>query len=254
MKKYWILILVLFSVVSCQEDDETKEEEHITENRLSLSGVVTSYNWDDLHASSFKLQLIKGEVDLTNLDENYNHPNAQIFITERNSNSFEFNDLQEEKYTIITTKKGYKTSIEVIGIKNNEANTMSIKMEKGNSGLTGKLQILSEDGNEFSEIRINHNNTISVFFYLYNGKGTDEVYNISYKHSEGYLGKSFIINNEVVHLYSEWIKEIKPRAGTLKPNEIKLIEVVIDPVVYLLKLHSSCTVSINHNYEIILSY
>jgi hypothetical protein len=256
IEKYCILILVLFAVISCQKDEIPKEEEHTNtkEYNLSLSGSLTNSNVADLGASSFKLQLIKGEISLTDFDENNSHPNAQVFITEKNKNSFEFNNLQEAKYTLFASKRGYKVSRELIEILQNEPNVTSIRMEKGSSGFTGKLQILSEDGNDLSEIKINRNSTISVFFYLYNGKGTNESFGISHLHNEGYLGKSFIINDKIEHLYSDWIKEIKPRSGILEPNEIKLIEVVIDPIVYLLKEHSSCNVSINYDFGFSLSY
>ena len=257
MKKYWLLIM-LFIAFSCKKNELNEENIDLpspTEYCLSLSGTITNSNLDDLGASAFKLQLIKGEVSLTGFDENYTHPNAQVFVTEKNSNSFEFNNLQEGKYTIIATKKGYKISGEIIDILKNASNGTTVRMEKGgSSGFTGKMQILNEDGNDLSEIEIYPNRTISVFFYLYNGKGTDESYNINHRHYEGYLGQSFIINGEIEHIYSNWIKEIKPRNGILVPNEIKLIEVVIDPFVYLLKEHSKCEIGINGDLKIELSY
>lgn len=255
MKKYWTLIFGVLAVISCKKDEIQEEVPDIKENNLSLSGTVINSNSTDLGASSFKLQLIKGEISLSNLNENYTHPNAQVFVTEKNKNSFEFNNLQEGKHTLIATKRGYGISRELIDIKKNVANVASIRMEKGgSSGFTGKIQILSEDGNDLSEIKINRNSTISVFFYLYNGKGSDESYSISYRHNEGYLARYFIINGKSTLIESSWIKEIKPHSGSLKPNEIILIEVVIDPTVYILKEHSSCKISINYDWDLNLSY
>jgi hypothetical protein len=261
MKKYWILILLLFAAISCEKDvsKEVKDTEEkpsdIADEKLSLSGTITNSNLVDMGASAFKIQLIKGAINLTSFDDSYTYPNAQVFVTEKNKNNFEFSNLQEGEYTLVATKRGYKTSGEPVEVKKNMPNVTSIKMEKGgSSGFTGKIQILSEDGKDLSEIKINRNNTISIFFYLYNGKGTNESYSISYRHYEGYLGKSFIIDSKVEQLYSEWIKEIKPRSETLKPNEIQLVEVVIDPVVYLLKEHSKCDIEINRELKIELSY
>jgi hypothetical protein len=239
---------------SCNKEDvPNKEEEPLPQMySLSLSGTVTSSNWDDLGASSFKLQLIKGDVSLVSFDENYTHPNAQIFVTEKNKNSFEFNNLQEGKYTLVATKSGYKVSGKMIEIKQNAPNVTTVNMEK--SGITEKIQILNEDGDNLSEINIYRYTTTSVFFYLYNGKGTNESYSISHRHYEGYLAHYFIIDGRSTLVESNWIKEIKPRNGTLKPNEIKLIEVVIDPFLYLLKEHSKCDIGINGELKVELSY
>jgi hypothetical protein len=259
MKKYWILIIMLFFVISCKkeipkEEDNTEGSEMVDAN-LSLSGTVTNLNWDDTKASSFKLQLIKGDVNSDSFTENYTHPNAQVFVTEKNNNSFEFDNLQEGKYTLIATKRGYKISREMIEVKKNAPNIVTVKMEKGSSlGFTGKIQILSEDGKDLSAIKIQRYTTISVFFYLFNGKGSDEQYNITSRHSEGYLAHYFIVNGKSTLVESNWTKEIKPRSGTIKPNEIKLIEVVIDPFVYLLKEHSKCDIEINRDLKIELSY
>lgn len=248
MKKYWVFILVLLAEIACQKDEIQQEgdvEEAVEEGDLSLSGKIINGNVHEFGGSAFKLQLIKGDVDVTDFDENYNHPEAQIFITEKGNLSFEFTGLQEGKYTLWVTKRGYKSSVRVVELKRKASFPISILMEKGYVGFTGGVQILDEEGNDLSEIRVNRNSTLSVFFYLYNGKGTTDSFNFRYCSNEGYLGKSFIVNGEIVHLYSDWIKEIKPCKGILKPNEIALIEVVIDPLVYVLREHSSCHVHIS---------
>lgn len=252
-----LLILSLFVILSCKKDEVTENGSgsDTNEYNLSLSGTIINSNLEDLDASSFKLQLIKGEVSVVSFDNDSTFPDAQVFVTEKGNNSFEFNNLQEGEYTLITTKSGYEISENLIEIKKNIENTISIEMEKGNSsGISGKIQILDENGNDLSTISINPNSTISVFFYLYNGTASDKSYNIYYSHNEGYLGKSFIINGQIEHLYSDWITDINPSTGIIEPNGIHLIEVSIDPIVYLLREHSECNVIINNELEIELAY
>lgn len=248
---------MLLTMISCKKEIPDNEEiPEIADANLSLTGIVANLNPDDQKASSFKLQLIKGDIYLESFNENYTHPNAQVFVTEKDKSSFEFNNLQEGKYTLVATKRGYEISSGTIEIKKYVSNITTVKMEKDdNSGFTGKIQILNEDGKDLSAtVKIQRYTTISIFFYLFNGKGTDEQYNIISRHSEGYLAHYFIINGASTLVESNWIKEIKPRSGTLKPNEIKLIEVVIDPFIYLLKEHSKCDIEINRDLKIELSY
>jgi len=262
MKKHWILIVMLFVVASCNEqeipngekDDDEVEVPGIVDTSLSLSGSIQNLNWDDLGASAFKVQLIEGEVDFASFIDNYTytHPNAQVFVTERsNNNNFEFNHLREGMYSLIVSKRGYRASSGLIEIQRNNPNMVRVRMERDeNSGFTGRLQILGEDGNDLSEIRINRNSTLSVFFYLFNGTGSNQAYSITSRHNEGWLMGNFIIDGRVQTLQSNWVKEIKPRGGTLRPNEIQLIEVVICPVVYLLREHSRCDILINWNQDL----
>jgi peroxiredoxin family protein len=260
MKNYWIIILMLLAVFSCKKKDPSKKGEETPtpqECNLSLSGTVTNSNWDDREESAFKLQLIKGDVDLGNFNESYTYSDAQVFVTEKGINHFRFNNLQEGKYTLVATKRGYKVSKVSVGIKKNAVNVVTVKMEKGSSsGFTGKVQILSEDGKDLSKIKIYRYTTTSVFFYLYNGKGTEEVYSITHRHYENGqdLCHYFIIEGKSKLVESNWVKEIKPRNVKLKPNEIQLIEVVIDPFLYLLKEHSTCDIKINTDLKIELSY
>lgn len=243
-----MFILILFVVIACQKDEiqeERNTEEVTEEGDLSLSGKIINGNVYEFGGSAFKLQLIRGDVDVTAFNESYNYPEAQIFITEKGNLNFEFNGLQEGMYTLWVTKKRFKSRVHVVNLRRRTPVPVSILMEKGYTGFTGGVQILDEEGNDLSEIRVNRNSTMSVFFYLYNGKGTKDSFDFKYWSNEGYVGKSFIVDGEIVHLYSDWIKEIKPCKGILKPNEIRLIEVVIDPLVYVLREHSSCHVHIN---------
>lgn len=254
MKKYWILLLMLLAVVACNKEEEGKEDSEILNTvavSLSLSGTIANFDYE----STYKLQLIEGNVDTEDFDENYTYHHAQIFVTEKNKNNFKFDNLQEGIYTLITTKRGYKASKVLIDIKKDIPNFVSIKMEKANGfGLTNKLQILDEDGNSLSKINIHRFTSLSVFFYLYNDKGTDEFYRITYRHNEGYLARYFIINGKSTLVESSWIKKIKPHSGILKPNEIQLVEVEIDPFTYVIKEHSKCDIEINQELKIELTY
>lgn len=251
MRKYWVFILMLFVAAACQKD-EVQEEERAEESDLFLKGSVANTNIYELGGSAFKVQLIKGEIDVTGFDESYSHPEAQIFITEKGCLDFEFNGLQEGKYTLWVTKRGYKSFVKVIELNRRFLIPVLAMMEKGDGGLTDGMQILDENGKEISEMRIDRY-TASVFFYLYNGKGTCELYNIQNLHKDN-LERNVIIDGECVHLYSNWLKEIKPCSGLLNPNEIILIELVVDPLTYLLKKHSDCNIYINLKLRLNLSY
>ncbi len=257
MRKYGVFIWMLFAVVACQKNEmreEERKEEREEGHVLSLSGEIVNMNVNESGASSFKLQLVRGEIDATDFDENDCHPEAQVFITGKGKSDFEFTGLQEGKYTLFVSKNGYKSHVKTVLLRRYISIPLRIIMEKGDAGFSDKIQILDEEGNDLSEIRINRNSTMSVYFYLYNGKGVRESYHIRHIHNDGYLGKSFIIDGEIVHLYSNWVKEIKPSSGTLDPNEITLIEAVIDPLVYLLKEHSGCNIYINEDLRLKLSY
>ena len=240
MRKYWVFILVLFVTLACQKK-EIREEEVAEEHDLSLRGNVINMN--DLWSSAFKLQLIQGEIDVTDFDENYCHPEAQVFVTELWHRDFEFNGLQEGKYTLFASKRGYQSFVKTVELRRDFMFPISVEMRAGDDGLTGKIQIWDEEGNDLSEIKVNRHT--SAYFYLYNGKGISEPYTIMHMSNDNYLRKYVLIDGEIVLLSSNWVKEIKPGDGILEPHEVVLIEVVIDPLVYLLKEHSSCQIYIN---------
>jgi hypothetical protein len=246
MKKYDIIFLLLLFVACDNKLPEQAEQEPIEieendANRLTLNGSVITA---DLNATAYKVQLVR---------EGFN-ADTQVFVTEQ-GNFFQFDNLSEGTYTLQVAKKGYISVNETFEIRKEHpspSKTVLMKVDE-NAGFTGKVQLLGEDGEDILRIPF-YRNTPSVFFYLFNGTATTTYWNITCSPEE-YIGKSFIINNEIVHLYSTWVKEIKPSSfGTLRPNEIVLIEVIIDPLLYTIKEHSNCRIIINQDLELNLSY
>lgn len=269
IKKNCIYIAILmFLITSCKKDDI--QEPVIVEDseNLTLNGAISVINANDMRASAFKVQLIEGQTNQSLYNDDYTWPNAQVFFTESKvqvegstvtipfeNNGFQFKNLKEQTYTLRITKKGYKAVNRIINVRKDNLYPISISMKVDeNAGFTGKLQLLDENGENLSSSITFHRNTVSIFFYLFNGTGTIQGWNINCI-PDGYIGKSFIINGEIVHLYSNWVEEIKPsKSGSLKPNEIKLIEVVIDPLVYTIKEHSGCRLSIGYEHNLYLAY
>jgi hypothetical protein len=252
MKKYVLLLCCLW-VISCKKEQPPLIEPiDNNSNRLSISGRIVATEYESLGVSAFGVQLIKEKNE--NLSNYEYMPDAQIFVTEKDNN-FQFENLTEGTYTLIITKKGYKPKIEYIDLQDIYPIFKTVDMYIDNdAGFTGKMQILGEDGIDISEITF-FRNTSSVFFYLFNGKGIKEYYNLWTVPDEIYIYKSVISNGEIVHLNSNWVKEIKPSSsGMLNPNEIVLIEIVIDPILYIIKEHSSCEISIDSNLKLELSY
>ena len=260
MKKISICLFLVLSFVACDKknppEKQTPKPPEIENNKtptgtLSLTGRIETAYYSGTLATTFTVELMSDKAE-----NNFAHMESQIFVTE-NGNNFGFDHLHEGSYVLIVSKKGYKTVKKNLEIRKDGTNlSQSIIMEfDENAGFTEKLQVLGDDGQDISEIEFPRNTT-SISFYLFNGTGTAQQWNISALPDEGYIGKSFIVNGEIVHLYSPYIKEIKPASsGNLNPNEIVLIEVVIDPLLYTIKAHSSCKLSINYNQlTILLSY
>ncbi|GHT32986.1 hypothetical protein FACS189434_06060 [Bacteroidia bacterium] len=248
--------MFMLVLVSC-EDKETEKNGQNGSNsaetsKLSFSGKILPY---DKGTTAFQVQLVKGDVKY---DGNSTLPNAQVFVTEK-GNEFQFDNLQSGTYTLIATKKGYSPTVETINVTGEMNYPGYILMSQNtNAGISGKLQILGEDGQDISEIKFSRN-TSSVYFLLFNGNGTDAYWD--YNDSYGcYCYKYMVVIDHNEYFSSTFVQELKPSSGTLKPNEIVLVEIVIDPLIYIIKEHNTCEINIttytplSRQQSIVLSY
>ena len=233
-------------IASCEkdtQDDVLKETGGNNQSqKLALKGRIDAKEWG---ATAFRVQLTR---------EN-NSSSTQVFVTE-NDNSYEFNNIEEGRYTLSVTKDNYRPETETFNIKKESPILLkNINMSKNeDEGFTSKLEILDENGEDVSSIKFTRN-TSSVLLYLFNGTGLAQNWNIRCIPDENFIAGYFIINGVSTLLVSDWIKEVKPSSsGRLNPNEIVLLKVVVDPFLYTLRESSSSTIYIDYNLDLHLSY
>lgn len=208
----------------------------------TLCGYVHGYYMDN--RSSFKIQLIEGDRVNHDMPKDYVYPEAQVFVTEKDG-EFRFDSLTKETYTLIASKRFYRTIKERVRIREDVPTWKGLTMSQDTlSSESDCLEVLSEDAEIISRIDICRGGTLSVCFYLHNNATRTVWYDINYI-PYGHTILPFIIDGEIRHIGTTWIKEINPASGVLASNEICLVEVGIDPNVYLLNEHAECHLLIN---------
>lgn len=230
------MLFICTQCVSCTP--EILDDAEPRNDALSLEGIVSN-------GAAFKVQLVKGDVVNENISMAYVDKEAQVFVTESDG-KFKFGNLMEGIYTLIVSKKTYKIIKERVEIRPDIPNMkfLCASPDTMNLSYSDYLDILDEEAQPVSDINLYRHGTLAVSFYLYNKMDRDVGYSIDYVPYGNFM-KSFIINGEIRRKTTTWINRISPRSGTLEPNDITLVEMEIDPNVYILNEHAHCVVSVN---------